>query len=297
MADQDVDSDKVVIATKPEETPDITPEEETEAPPQKEDSPKSESLKDESPAQDESLEQTEPEQLKQETGESPETEQPQEEDLPAEEQGEEQAPPQMSKRKAERLAKLENLVSKLKGDEAPVAAPEQKGMDYRQVLDTDDDAVISQFEEDRKSVAQSSYNEGLEKAKSIQFHTRLEIDAPKVESKYSVLDKDSPDFRPETADAINRWYLTSVGYNPQTDTVTNPGVRYSDFVEGIMELSDSMAGEKVESSKKNIAAQAANTGLRPDGSTTKLNLNKNPQDMTNEELSTVIKRAARNLAK
>lgn len=267
MAKTKVNDEEIVVAEKPEEPV------ENETPPQ----------------ETESQEEVAPEQPVEET---PEEEAPEEPSV--EEPGEEQAPPQMSKRKAERLAKLENLVSKLKGEETPAQVPKPQGIDYKEVLNADEE-TIAQFETDRLATAESSFNHGLAQAKSIQFHTRLEIDAPKVENKYPIFDKDSPEFQPETADAINRWYLTSVGYDAKSDTVANPNVRYSDFVEGIMELADSMAGAKVETSKKNIAAQAANTGLRPDGSATKLNLNKAPQDMTDEELKTVITRATRSL--
>lgn len=226
--------------------------------------------------------------------ETPE-EEPEEQEPPTEEEGEEQAPPQMSKRKAERLAKLENLVTRLKGDETP-QSPDIKGMDYATELQADDE-TITRLDEDRKSVAQEAMTQGFERAKSVQFHTRLEIDAPRIESKYPLFDKDSEDFKPATVDAINRWYLASVGFVPGDDSkgipdrVANPNLRYGDFVEGIMELSDSMAGVKVENTQKNIVKQAANTGLRPDGSTSKLNLNKAPQDMSDEELKTVLTRA------
>lgn len=225
----------------------------------------------------------EPEQL--------EEEQPQEEEAPVEEEGEEEAPQPMSKRKAERLAKLENLVSKLKGDEAPTP-PNVEGLDYTKAFDPETPPeVIKQFEDDRTSAVKTGFNEGLERAKSIQFHTRLEVDAPKIENKYSIFNKESADFKPETVDTINRWYLSSVGYDAKTDTVANNNLRYSDFVEGVMELADSMAGSKVETTQKNIAKQAANTGIRPDGSASKMNLSKAPEDMTDDELKAVINRA------
>lgn len=226
--------------------------------------------------------------------ETPEEEQAQE--PTEEEEGQEaEEPPQMSKRKADRLAKLENLVTRLKSDEAP-QAPDIKGMDFATELQADDE-TIARLDEDRKSVAQEAMTQGFEQAKSVQFHTRLEIDAPRIESKYPLFNKDSEDFKPATVDAINRWYLASVGFIPGDDSkgipdkVANPNLRYGDFVEGIMELSDSMAGVKVENTQKNIVKQAANTGIRPDGSTSKLNLNKAPQDMSDEELSTVLTRA------
>jgi hypothetical protein len=264
---QEVQPEEIVEATKPEEEPKV-----------------------ETPPQEDSNESKAPEQLEETPEEEPK------EEPPAEEEGEEQAPPQMSKRKAERLSKLENLVSKLKGDEAPVPVPKPQGLDYKEVLNADED-TIAQFEADRLATAEASFNQGREQSRSIQFHTRLELDAPKVEAKYPIFDKESSDFKPETADAINRWYLTSVGYNAEKDTVSNTNVRYADFVDGIMELADSMAGSKVETTKKNIASQAANTALRPDGSTTKMNLNKLPQDMSDEELKAVMPSVLRSLKK
>lgn len=251
-----VEPEEIVVATKPEEEP------KEPAPPQ------------------------EPEKPEAETAEEPEVEEP-----TVEEEGEEEAPPQMSKRKAERLAKLENLVTRLKGDEAP-QKPDIKGMDFATELQADDE-TIARLNEDRNSVAQEAMTQGFERAKSVQFHTRLEIDAPRIEGKYPLFDKESEVFNPAAADAINQWYLATVGYDAKTDSVTNPNVRYADFVEGIMELADSMAGVKVENTQKNIAKQAANTGIRPDGSASKLNLDKAPADMTTEELSAAMKRVAR----
>ena len=52
-----------------------------------------------------------------------------------------------------------------------------------------------------------------------------------------------------------------------------------------MELADNMAGVKTQQATRNIAQQAAKTGLRPDGTSVKpLDLNKAPEDMTDEEL-------------
>lgn len=193
--------------------------------------------------------------------------------------------------------RIQQLIQKMKqpDEKAPEAPPVATGMDYSQALDADP-TVLGQLEADRTQYGQAERQQGrqeaMETVKSIQFHTRLEIDAPRVESKYPVLDKDSSDFNPAVADAINNWYLATAGYNPQTDTVNNANVRYSDFVEGIMELADEMAGEKNTKTVKNVAKQAAATGLRPDGSKAKaLNLNQNPENMTDEELKAVIAQA------
>ncbi len=194
---------------------------------------------------------------------------------------EEEKPP--SRRESLRI---QQLVDKLK--EKPVQAePKVEGLDYGTALDADPE-VIKQLEDDRTAASQSSFNQGIEQAKSIQFHTRLEIDAPKIESKYPLFDKDSEDFNPDVSNAINSWYLATVGYDQASDRVGNPNIRYADFVESMMELVDRTAGAKVEKTTANIAKQAAQTGVRPDGSSTKLNLNKAPEDMTDEELYAVL---------
>ena len=204
-----------------------------------------------------------------------------------EEESETEEPP-MSRRKAKRLEKLESLVERLRGQESP-QAPKAEGLDYRKLIEADD-AVIQNLEAKSQEYGQAQFNAGLEQAKSIQFQTRLEIDAPRVEAKYSIFDKESPDFDPAVTSSINNWFLASVGYDAQTGFVANPNVRYVDFVEGIMELADNMAGVKTTESVKNIAKQAATTGLRPDGSSARsMDLSKHPSEMTNEELEAAVK--------
>lgn len=193
----------------------------------------------------------------------------------------------MSRRKAKRLEKLEGLVERLRG---PQAQPQRKaeGIDYQKLIEAEPE-VYDQLTKASQDFGQAQYNAGLERANSVQFHTRLEIDAPRIEGKYPQFDRSSEDFNPGMASAVNDWYLATVGYDPQTDTVRNTNVRYADFVEGIMDLADAMAGAKVTKTTENITRQAANTGLRPDGSSAKpLNLNKAPEDMTEAELNAAI---------
>lgn len=219
---------------------------------------------------------------------SQEEEDPEQEPAPAEEEGAEEAPPPMSRRKAKRLEKLESLVERLKGEE-PASKPGAEGINYEEMIEADP-AVIDQLKAKSQEFGQNQFNAGLEEAKSIRFHTRLEIDAPRIEAKYPIFDKESSDFNPAVVDSINRWYLATVGYDPKTDRVANANLRYADFIEGIMELSDNVASRKTTESARNIAKQAASTGLRPDGSSAKpFNLAKAPQEMTDEELSAAIK--------
>ncbi len=226
-----------------------------------------------------------------------EPEQPAEVDEPVEVEDEEEQfaeqdqptePQQPSRRKELRIQKLvERLRSngtqpQRRDDNKP------KGLNYREALDADDE-TIQQLETDRNSYGQNRYAEGLEAAKTIQFHTRLEVDAPRVSAKYPVLDEDSDKFHAPLANSINQFYLATVGYDPGSDTVQNTKVRYADFVDSFMELVEETAATRTQASAKNIARQAAQTGIRPDGSSAKrLNLNKNPADMTDEELDAII---------
>lgn len=181
--------------------------------------------------------------------------------------------------------RIQKLIEKLKTNQPNTLPKEHQGLNYGEALDADPE-VVKQLEADRRAYAEQSYNQGLQQAQSIQFHTRLEIDAPKVVAKYSQLNpEDKEHFNPVLADAVNTWYLTTTGYDPDSGIVTNGNVRYAEFVDSIFELGNEIAGQKVQTTAKNIAKQAANTGLRPDGSSSKrLNLNQPVENMTDEEL-------------
>lgn len=219
--------------------------------------------------------------VNEEQAEAPQ-EQPEEQEV-VQEKSTEEAPEEKPPSRRETL-RIQQLLKKY-GPPPERPAPQQKDvLDYSQELEADPE-VIQRLEADRKAASQSSYNEGLEQAQAIEWRTSLKIDAPVIEKKYPVLDKESDQFHPAVADAINNWYLSMSGYDPDTGRVANPNVGYGDFVEGFMELVQETAGQKNAQTVKNITKQAAQTGLRPDGSSaTRMNLNKSPQDMTNEEL-------------
>jgi len=191
--------------------------------------------------------------------------------------------------------KIERLITNMtrpKQADEPSQKPE---IDYSTELDADEE-VVKTLEADRKQYGDRERNAGLEMAKNIQFHTRLEVDAPRVEQKYSFLDKNSSDFDPVRANAMNMLYLNTVGYSPGNpdrgapESVVNPNVRYYDFVEAQMEFAEALMAERSVRSTRNIAKQAAETGLRPDGSSAKgLDLSKAPKDMSNEELNAALK--------
>lgn len=206
-------------------------------------------------------------------------------------EGEPEAEPERQPSRRESL-RIQQLLEKLKEKEAPAErrAP-SGGLDYKTALDTNDETV-ELLDADRRKYGEQLYNEGLEQSKTIQFQTRLEIDAPRIEAKYPVLDKDSPDFNPVVANALNQMYLSAVGWDATTRRVANANVRYADYIEGIMELSDEVASKKVAQSTRNITKQAAATGLRPSGGNAKrLNLNQAPEKMTDEELKAIIAQA------
>lgn len=169
--------------------------------------------------------------------------------------------------------------------------PKASGMDYQKDLDADPE-VVKKLEDDRQAASDEAYNRGLEQMNSVQFLTRLEIDAPRVEAKYPQLDKNNTEkFKPEAATDVNLLFLRLAGYDPKTRAVKHPDMRYTDFADMIFGLANDLADTKVEEKVKEVKKQAAQTGLRPDGSKTKsLDMTKAPQDMTDEELDEYLKK-------
>lgn len=220
----------------------------------------------------------------------PEPETPENPETPVEpEQPATQEQPEMSRRKAQRLEKLEGLVERLRG---PQTQQQRKaeGIDYSKLVDAEPE-VIDQLSKASQDFGQTQYQAGLDQANAVRFHTRLEIDAPRVESRHPQFDKSNPEtFQPGVVSAVNNFYLGMVGYDPQTDTVKNPEIRYGDFVDALAELGEAMFSNKTTKTTQNIARQAANTGLRPDGSSAKpLNWQgKDPSSMSEAELKAAI---------
>lgn len=206
-----------------------------------------------------------------------------EEPEPEEELEEEPKPPS----RREQL-RIQDVLAKRAAAATP-APPPLSGMDFANDLNADPE-IVKQLEADRQATAKAQYEAGLKQADSIRWEAMLNVDAPTIEARYPQLDKNSSDFHPALANAINTMYLSSAGYDDSTKTVTNPTIRYRDYVESVFELANEIAGEKIQDSTKNIKKQVAQTGLRPDGSTTKrLNLNQSPNQMTDEELAAKVK--------
>lgn len=164
-----------------------------------------------------------------------------------------------------------------------------QGINYRDMIDADDE-VYNQLDNVSRQYGQEQYQMGLKEATKMRFETRLEVDAPRVEAKYPQLDKNSSEFNPAVASSINQMYLSAVGYDEQTGYVANDSIRYAEYVEAMFELVDEAANRKVESTRRNVTRQAGRTGLRPDGSSarTNLDLNKDPSQMSDKELDAAM---------
>lgn len=162
-------------------------------------------------------------------------------------------------------------------------------LDYGTALDADPE-IIQRLEADRNAEGQARYQQGQNdvraELRTSEWRTLLNFDAPSTEAKYGWLNpKDSENFDPALADAVNEEYKAVVGYDEKTGLVSRPEIRYSDFIEARVELSTRLAKSMTANTAKNIAKQAATTGIRPDGSSARrLDLSKAPEDMTTEEL-------------
>lgn len=241
------------------------------------------------PEEAEVEEPTEPD-AEEESADEPEaTEEGEPEEPEAEEPETPEAPKPPSRREQLRI---QQLVAKF-GNKRPEASPQSidpsKSLNYAEELDADPE-IIKRLEADRQRTADTSYERAETMARTMQWETMLNIDAPQVESKYEMLNpKDEEHFHPVLADSLSKWYLNQTGFDPETRTVANPGIRWSEFVDGVFELADEIASSKVATATKNIKSQAAKTGLRPGGTTSKkLNLNRAPEAMTDEELDAMI---------
>lgn len=234
---------------------------------------------------------SEPQEAEQEVEKPQEVEEEAQVEEPAQEEVETKDPDQPSRREQLRIQQLLKKYGTPR-ERAPEPSKPVEQLNYQETLDADPE-VIAQLEQDRRSFAEQQYargqQESLKQVQALKWETSLKIDAPNVEKKFPVLDPQSSEFHPAVADAVNSWYLNMSGFDQQTGQVANPNISYADFVESFMELTQEVATQKNTQSVKNIAKQAASTGLRPDGSSAKrLNLNKSEKDMSLEELYAAI---------
>ncbi len=212
-------------------------------------------------------------------------EQPAEEEAPAEETEEEEPRPPSRR---EQL-RVQDLLTKY--GPPSEQAPSQNKPDFRTKVDADEE-VYKTLDQTTQEYGQNQYDAGIERAKYYKWETLLQVDEPQVQARFPQLDpRNKDEFHETLNNALQAKYARFVGYNPGNPeqgvprTVANPDIRYLDFVESELEYAQELASHLAEKTQKNIAKQAANTGLRPDGSSAKkLNLNKAAEDMSDEEL-------------
>lgn len=160
-------------------------------------------------------------------------------------------------KKAEEL-KLNKILDRIQGiKNTPKKDRESQPKDYRDMIDAPDE-VYDTLNQDRESYGDQKYNEGLQVANAMEWRTNMRMDLPLVKDKLDRLD-------PADAEAIDREYLIFSGFDPQSGFVNNPSIGYADFVEARIEQAERLAASMNLKSQKNIARQAAQTGVRPDG--------------------------------
>lgn len=152
---------------------------------------------------------------------------------------------------------LNKILDRITQVKQPTQSAQRDSLDYRQVMDAPDE-VYSQLEQEREQVHNRGYNEGLNKFEAFEFKQNLKTDLPLVQEKLSKLD-------PAAATALDRMYLQTVQYDSNTGVPGVKGIGYADFIDAQLELANSIASNRVIDSQRNIAKQAAQTGIRPDG--------------------------------
>lgn len=202
------------------------------------------------------------------------------EEVPEEEATPEELPP--SRREQLRIQSLLQKYGDPRDRQAPSQQREQ--LDY-QTLDAEPE-VIKQLQEDRQRAEEIQYNRGRTESSQdlqyTQFYNNIRFDLPLVTEKLSKLD-------PIDAKALDDEYLAVTGADPANGYVRNPNIGYAEFIEARIEQAGRLAASMSATTTKNVARQAAQTGLRPDGGQAKrMNLNQAPENMTDEELYAVL---------
>lgn len=221
------------------------------------------------------------------------TPEPEKSEVPEEVEEEEELEEEPKPPSRREQLRIQQVLEKLK-QQPQVQAPKATGLNYGE-LDAEPE-LIKQLEADRQAAVNAAFEQNQEMMQTYRWETMVNLDSPQVDTQYPELDKNSPEFHKPLYDSIVAMYfqLSGVKMDPdgRTFTVTNPGIRYKDFVDNFYEIADEAANVKAATTTKNVAKQAAQAGLRPDGSKAKrMNLNQAPEKMTEEELKAVIAQA------
>lgn len=195
-------------------------------------------------------------------------------------------PAPVSRRENKRIAELTRKLA-----EANQQRPAQPSQPQISQIIGEGDYDLDQVNGLAQQYGEQRYKEGLAIANAQRFETRLEIDAPKVEAKYPVLNPRSEQFDPGIAEWSTQLYYKTVGLKPGSDgtfTVDNPNIRYEEFADGLMEAVETLATSRSVDSKQNLVKQAAQTGVRPTGGVKKQYAGTDPSKMTTEQLQAAI---------
>jgi len=248
-----------------------------------------------------------PEQGKPEAPEDEEKPEDKPEEKPAEDEEEPEKPEDKPEDEEEKPVsrreqlRVNQLLERIKSEsggkpqEKPSEKPKPEGLKYEDELDADEE-TLQKLNDDREQYAEKRYQQGLEQAKALEdrqnafeFRQMLASEEPIVLQKYPFLDSKSPEFDEQIATALVSKYFQDTGFDAETKTAKNH-ISYLEYAEAQIELSTVIAEKMARETQENVTRQAGQTGLRPSGSTPSksLNLNKAPEDMTDEELDAII---------
>lgn len=146
-------------------------------------------------------------------------------------------------------------------------------LDYTQAIEADKE-VVDQLASDREQYGQQRYAEGLQQVQYMQWQNNIRFDLPLVKEKLDQLP-------PAVARAIDREYLLYSGADVEKGVVTNPNISYAEFVDAQIEKAELIASVKSVDSQKNVAKQAAQTGIRPNGSVNRTSKIASADDIAN----------------
>lgn len=209
-------------------------------------------------------------------------------DEPIEEPQEEPAPPVTSQRENKRIAEL---TRKLQEAQQPQFNQPQVQQPNIAEGDYDVEQLNGMFQKGN----QQAYDAGLARANAIAFNTDLKLDLARVVQKHDFLDKDSQNFDPGDAAYLNEKYLKMVGYNSQTGEANPNYIGYEEFVEGEIEFANKRNAAQAADSTRNLAKQAAQTGVRPNTVAKKNYEGTDPSKMTLEQLQAAALQEAKTM--
>jgi hypothetical protein len=228
-------------------------------------------------------ESTEEQQAETEQSEEAEAEESSDAEAGTEEESQEEEEKPLTRRENKRL---QQVLKKLQENpQAPQQQPRQTQSPQIEDGEYTGDELNKRFGE----YGDQRYSEGLQQAQvALGFQTRLEIDAPRVASKYPVLDPNNNNFDPGVATLLNEQYLRTVGFDDRTGNVRNPNLRYEEYMDAMMEVVDTLSSSKSADATQNAAKQASKMGVRPSGVAKKSYQGDDPRRMSNEQLTQAI---------